>query len=216
MSCALRPSQTIGQYLFPGMLSKFFRNHGTVQVVSKGGNTDEVLQRLVDGEVDVALIEGPSTRTDVQSTAFLEDQMVLVVPPTHPWAGLAISLQQLESQPMVSRELGSGSRRVVEAALRQAGLPEKALRYAFTFDSTEGLLSAVEAGLGVAFVSRWAIRNQLALGTLRKNSGAGSAACENLFGSTPFRTCAEGKCRSVLPISALPCGRCCAAKQHRH
>jgi DNA-binding transcriptional LysR family regulator len=34
------------------------------------------------------------------------------------------------------------------------------------FDSTEGLLSAVEAGLGVAFVSRWAVRNQLALGTL--------------------------------------------------
>jgi DNA-binding transcriptional LysR family regulator len=36
-----------------------------------------------------------------------------------------------------------------------------------TFDSTEGLLSAVEAGLGIAFVSRWAVRNQLALGTLR-------------------------------------------------
>ncbi len=34
-------------------------------------------------------------------------------------------------------------------------------------DSTEGLLSAVEAGLGVGFVSRWAVRNQLALGTLR-------------------------------------------------
>ena len=34
-------------------------------------------------------------------------------------------------------------------------------------DSTEGLLSAVEAGLGVTFVSRWAVRNQLALGTLK-------------------------------------------------
>jgi DNA-binding transcriptional LysR family regulator len=35
------------------------------------------------------------------------------------------------------------------------------------FDSTEGLLNAVEAGLGVTFVSRWAVRNQLALGTLK-------------------------------------------------
>ena len=43
----------------------------------------------------------------------------------------------------------------------------KKLRLAMTFDSTEGLLSAVEAGLGIAFVSRWAVRNQLALGTLK-------------------------------------------------
>jgi DNA-binding transcriptional LysR family regulator len=35
------------------------------------------------------------------------------------------------------------------------------------FDSTEGLLSGVEAGLGITFVSRWAVRNQLALGTLK-------------------------------------------------
>jgi DNA-binding transcriptional LysR family regulator len=43
----------------------------------------------------------------------------------------------------------------------------KKLHLAMTFDSTEGLLSAVEAGLGIAFVSRWAVRNQLALGTLK-------------------------------------------------
>ena len=68
---------------------------------------------------------------------------------------------------MVSRELGSGSRRVVEQAFEKAGLEVKKLRLAMTFDSTEGLLSAVEAGLGIAFVSRWAVRNQLALGTLK-------------------------------------------------
>jgi DNA-binding transcriptional LysR family regulator len=67
----------------------------------------------------------------------------------------------------VTRELGSGSRRIVEQALEQAGVEVKKLRLAMTFDSTEGLLSVVEAGLGIAFVSRWAVRNQLALGTLK-------------------------------------------------
>jgi len=67
----------------------------------------------------------------------------------------------------VARELGSGSRRIVEQALETAGVEVKKLHLAMTFDSTEGLLSAVEAGLGIAFVSRWAVRNQLALGTLK-------------------------------------------------
>jgi LysR family transcriptional regulator, transcriptional activator of the cysJI operon len=64
------------------------------------------------------------------------------------------------------REFGSGSRRVVEAALDKAGLKKKDLKIVMELDSTEGLLSAVEAGLGITFVSRWAVRNQLTLGTL--------------------------------------------------
>jgi DNA-binding transcriptional LysR family regulator len=68
---------------------------------------------------------------------------------------------------MLVRELGSGSRRVIEKALHTAGFKSKDLQIRMELDSTEGLLSAVEAGLGVTFVSRWAVRNQLALGTLK-------------------------------------------------
>jgi DNA-binding transcriptional LysR family regulator len=56
---------------------------------------------------------------------------------------------------------------VVEQALEAAGLRLKEMQVKMTLDTTEGLLSAVEAGLGVTFVSRWGIRNQLALGTLQ-------------------------------------------------
>jgi DNA-binding transcriptional LysR family regulator len=90
-----------------------------------------------------------------------------VVPAGHPWADHDVELKQLQQATFVTRELGSGSRRIVEQAMEEAGLDEKQLHLAMTFDSTEGLLSAVEAGLGIAFVSRWAVRNQLALGTLR-------------------------------------------------
>jgi DNA-binding transcriptional LysR family regulator len=65
------------------------------------------------------------------------------------------------------REFGSGSRRVVEQALSKAGVKTKDLTISMELDSTEGLLSAVEAGLGITFVSRWAVRNQLSLGTLK-------------------------------------------------
>ncbi len=93
--------------------------------------------------------------------------MVGVVPAGHEWAGEEIALAELAQATLVMREQGSGSRRIVEQALAAAGLAVRDLRLGLTFDSTEGLLSAVEAGLGVAFVSRWAVRNQLALGTLK-------------------------------------------------
>ena len=76
-------------------------------------------------------------------------------------------MEDLKSEPLLVREFGSGSRRVVEQALADAGLKTKDLTISMELDSTEGLLTAVEAGLGMTFVSRWAIRNQLALGTLK-------------------------------------------------
>ena len=93
--------------------------------------------------------------------------MVLVVPASHEWAGQEIEAESLRSQPLPIREFGAGSRRVVEHTLAEAGLKTKDLLIRMELDSTEGLLSGVEAGLGVTFVSRWVVRNQLSLGTLK-------------------------------------------------
>ena len=106
-------------------------------------------------------------RRDVQVEPFMEDHMVCVVPSGHPWADHEIAVNELQQATLVARELGSGSRRIVEQAMEKAGLEVKKMHLLMTFDSTEGLLSAVEAGLGIAFVSRWAVRHQLALGTLK-------------------------------------------------
>jgi len=93
--------------------------------------------------------------------------MVLVVPPSHEWAGQEVTTEMFRHEPLLMREFGSGSRRVVEHALAANGLKTKDIQVSMEFDSTEGLMSAVEAGLGVTFVSRWAVRNQLVLGTLK-------------------------------------------------
>ncbi len=164
---AIGASQTIGQYLLPNLIAGFLREQGRIQITTLGGNTEEVVEALADHRVDIALIEGPTMRRDIRTEPFLEDHMVLVVPAGDPWADAEITLEELSSAPLLTREHGSGSRRVVEAALEAAGLKIKDLHLALTLDSTEGLLSAVEAGLGAAFVSRWAVRNQLSLGTLR-------------------------------------------------
>jgi DNA-binding transcriptional LysR family regulator len=164
---AIGASQTIAQYLLPALVAAFRKSHPRVRVTAVTGNTDRILEALVAGKVQIALIEGPERRKDLQIEPFLEDHMVLVVPPGHEWAGQEITTAMLKREPLLMREFGSGSRRVVEQALAAKGLKAKDINISMEFDSTEGLLSAVEAGLGVTFVSRWAVRNQLALGTLQ-------------------------------------------------
>jgi LysR family transcriptional regulator, transcriptional activator of the cysJI operon len=164
---AIGASQTIGQYLLPNLVAGFLRENPRITITAMSGNGDEMLEALIGHRIQLALIEGPALRKDIHVEPFMEDHMVLVVPASHEWADIEIDVPMLKEAPLLMREFGSGSRRVVENALTQAGLKKKELHTRMELDSTEGLLSAVEAGLGVTFVSRWAVRNQLALGTLR-------------------------------------------------
>jgi DNA-binding transcriptional LysR family regulator len=159
-------SQTIGQYLLPKFVAGFLHTNPNVRITARSGNSDAMLEALVAREIQLALIEGPEQRKDLHIEPFMEDHMVRVVPASHDWANQEIEPDDLTSQPLLMREFGSGSRRVVEHALTSIGIKPKDLKILMELDSTEGLLSAVEAGLGITFVSRWAVRNQLALGTL--------------------------------------------------
>jgi LysR family transcriptional regulator, transcriptional activator of the cysJI operon len=199
-------SQTIGQYLLPTFVAAFLRTHPKIRITARSGNTDQMLEALVAGEVHIALIEGPEQRKDVHIEAFMEDHLVLVVPASHGWAGQEITPQDLKSQPLLIREYGSGSRRIVEQALTNAGLKMKDLIISMELDSTEGLLNAVEAGLGVTFVSRWAVRNQLALGTLKLSRVAGlrlSRSFSMVYAAGPVPTGGVGAFRGFLLGQAL-------------
>jgi DNA-binding transcriptional LysR family regulator len=164
---AIGASQTIGQYLLPNFVAGFIKAYPRIRVIVRSGNTEAMLNALLAHEVHLALIEGLNQRKDLNIEPFLQDHMVLVVPPGHEWADHEVEVDALKQQPLLMREFGSGSRRVVEKAIVAAGLQKKDMKIQMELDSTEGLLSAVEAGLGVTFVSRWAVRNQLSLGTLK-------------------------------------------------
>ena len=164
---AIGASQTIGQYLLPNFVAGFLKAYPRIRILARSGNTETMLDALLEHQIQLALIEGPDQRKDLNIEPFFQDHMVLVVPTSHEWADQEVDVEALKQQPLLMREFGSGSRRVVENAIVATGLKKKDLRIQMELDSTEGLVSAVEAGLGVAFVSRWAVRNQLSLGTLK-------------------------------------------------
>jgi DNA-binding transcriptional LysR family regulator len=155
---ALGASTTIAQYVLPRMLGEFLAGHPRVQPSLISGNTERIVEAVAQHEIGLGFIEGPSRSRDVKSESFLVDELVLIVPAGHEWSERArISAEELKSVPLLMRERGSGTRHVVEMALEGHHLKPSSLKFAMELDSTEAIKSAVEAGLGAGFVSKWAI-----------------------------------------------------------
>jgi DNA-binding transcriptional LysR family regulator len=156
---ALGASSTIAQYLLPRLAGEFLSTNPAVELSISMANTAGVVSALHENRIALGLIEGHAGRGDLKTERFLEDEIVMVAPPAHEWvdAGLPVAPQALEGVPLIMREHGSGTRQIVEEALEKAGVSRKKLRVAMELDSTEAIKSAVAAGLGVGFVSRWAL-----------------------------------------------------------
>jgi DNA-binding transcriptional LysR family regulator len=165
---ALGASTTVAQYILPRMLGAFQKQHPRTAISVISGNTERIVEALLDDEIALGIIEGPVSSREVHKQRFLKDRMVLVVPRKHPWAkSREIGLNELAEAALLMRERGSGSRRVVELALKRAGLRLNRMHVAMELDSTEAIVAGAEAGLGVGFVSEWAIAKELRLGTLK-------------------------------------------------
>ncbi len=169
VSGALRlgASTTIAQYILPRILGAFLKGNAKVTLSVISGNTEEIVSLLLKDSVTLGMIEGPPLSKEVHTEKFLDDRMVLIAPRSHEWSGVAgVPLASLEQVPLLLREQGSGSRRVVEKAIRKAGLSLNRLQIAMELDSTEAIISGVESGLGLGFVSEWAIEKAFRLGAV--------------------------------------------------
>lgn len=161
-------SLTVAQYILPRMLGGFRELHPRVDLAVISGNTENILAALARSDIDLGIIEGPASSRDVFRQRILEDRLVLIVGRKYPWPPkVPVPLRALTQVPLLMRERGSGSRHVVELALRRDGLRLKDLHVAMDLDSIVAIISAVEAGLGAGFVSEWAIQKELRLGTVR-------------------------------------------------
>jgi DNA-binding transcriptional LysR family regulator len=168
---SLGVSTTIAQYVLPRLLGAFLDEHPRVQFSLHSGNTSEIVQLLLDDKLSVGLIEGPARDRSIRTEPFMQDELVLITPPA--FESDHFSRNQLLASTLLMREHGSGSRRVVEIALQKAGCRLKSFKKVMNLDSTEAIKSAVEAGLGIGFVSRWAISKELELGALKIADVAG-------------------------------------------
>jgi DNA-binding transcriptional LysR family regulator len=126
--------------------------------------TTTIARLLLDGAVDVGLAESAAEAEGIDSVVFLKDRMTAIAPPKHALARRrSVSADELCREPFVVRELGSGSKSLVERALLERGLKVDPV---MSLGSTEAIKRAVMEGVGVAIVSGLAVGLELAAGKL--------------------------------------------------
>jgi DNA-binding transcriptional LysR family regulator len=161
-------SHTIAIYLLPKILSHLLSEWPKLRVHVIGGSTNEVLQALTTHQISVGLIEAPAFRPDLKTEVFAEDELALIVRPDHRWTRKPmLKAAELVQVPILLREEGSGMRRFVEEYLERNGVLRQQLQTPIDINSTEGIISAVEAGLGVGFAPCMALEKALHIGTVK-------------------------------------------------
>ncbi|WP_341990696.1 LysR family transcriptional regulator [Azorhizobium sp. AG788] len=173
-------STTIATYVLPRILGAFQDAHPDLQLRLTSANTQEVAERLLARDIDVALVEGPVEHPSLSAHPWLFDDLVVIVAPDHPLAQMGKTLvpADLDQVRHIVREAGSGTREVVGTALEACGIrPDRVMEVG----STEAIKQVVAAGLGIAMVSAAAAKDQIALGRLKVLSVEGLALRRPLY-----------------------------------
>ncbi|HEX3472010.1 MAG TPA: LysR family transcriptional regulator [Silvibacterium sp.] len=161
-------SHTIAVYLLPTLLPRLLSDWPRLRIHVIGGSTNEVLHALTMHQISIGLIEAPAFRPDLKIEVFGEDELAVIVRPDHRWTKKPmLKAAELVQEPILLREEGSGMRRFAEEYLEHNGVLRQQLRTSIDMNSTEGIIAAVEAGLGVGFVPCLALEKALMLASVK-------------------------------------------------
>jgi molybdate transport repressor ModE-like protein len=157
-------STTPGVYLLPDTLGCFRRDHPNVDVEVEIASTDEMIERLLVGRVQLALVGDTQVDERIELTPFLSDEIIGIAKP-----GLLtikagrITPAALAEQTLLVREDGSSTRQTAERALLSL---DARPRRVWELDSSEAIKRAAREGLGIAFLSRYAVAEEIERGEL--------------------------------------------------
>jgi DNA-binding transcriptional LysR family regulator len=167
-SISIGASTTMGNYLLPSVICEFKKQYPKMKIHLLVGNTKRVVELLNAGNIDMGLVEGETTKYKIITEKLLTDELVLIIPSQHPWSKKReVSMLEIMKEPLIFREEGSGTRQVIEKNLSKRGISTQSMKISTVLGSTEAIKDAVENGVGVAIVSKWAVRRENRYGAIK-------------------------------------------------
>ena len=150
----LGASTTPGCYLLPRVLAAFRAQYPRLEVSLDIMASHDVVEQVLRQDLDLGFV-GATFAADLHVQPYVEDELVLILRPGHPLASLrAISREGLEGETFLLRDIASGTRTVAEAELKARGIT---IRHLLELRSVEAIKQAVAEGLGISFISRYAV-----------------------------------------------------------
>jgi len=158
----------------PPLLGDFKKPYPDIQITMRIADTAVIVEELLSRNLELGVVGGRIKDEHLQYAKLADDEQVLIVPRRHRWwAKKEVLLEELIQEPLVMREQGSGSRMSMELNLREAGINPGNMLVSAEMGSTAALKHAVRSGVGVAFISRRAVVDEVAHSLLRIITVAG-------------------------------------------
>ena len=150
----------------PLLLCEFQRENPQLKISLSVHDTQSVIDLVAERELELGIVGAARRHRSVRFEPFFEDEVILACPPGHRFAGRTVALDELRSEQLIVMQEGAGVRQIVEDELRVAGMRLRDLDVRLELGLQESVRSAVQAGYGIAFISRSAVESELAAGTL--------------------------------------------------
>lgn len=161
---AIGSAPAVSTYTLPAALRRFRTAHPDVHLSVRTGHSEEILELVLAEQIDVGIVR-EIRHADIDVVPLYEDELVLVVDRTHPFAERGrIRIADLAFEHLVTFDRASSYNELTQALFREAGVSPRGV---IELDNVEAAKRCVARGLGVALLPRQAVREELARKTLR-------------------------------------------------
>ena len=131
-------------------------------------NTEEILEKLINGKLDFALIEGPFDKNKFKYKKLKDDELVLAVSNENKFAKeTKVSIKDILSGSLILREKGSGTRKIFENKIIELGYSLNDLNGCMEIGSISAIKSLIELNLGYSVISKETIKKEIAQGIIK-------------------------------------------------
>ena len=161
----LGASGTIAQYLLPACMASFSEKFKKIKLSLIEENSEAIEQAVVDGRIDLGLVEFPMRRSSLRYSPMLQDELLLVASAHGRWASLdEISVAELANMPLVMGCDESDVNRSVEQLFESYQVPFQSLNVMMRLDGSEAVKRYVAYSDCLAFISEQAFRRDTRAG----------------------------------------------------
>jgi len=154
-----------GIYILPKVLSAFKKQFDGIGIKLIVSDTKDIVGKMEEGEIDIGFVGARNETKKIAYKKLVDDTIVMIAPSGFPDI---IELNDLKSYPLVNREPGSGTRNHFEASLKKTkGVDFAGLTVVAELSDTEAIKEAVKNNMGISYISKMAITDEITSGKLK-------------------------------------------------